>query len=297
MNILVVGETRFFGIHMVRELLKKGHKVTIATRGNAKDDFGDKVQRLVLERTDVCSMQDTLKNLYFDVVIDKIGYCSNDIKNIIKVIDCDRYIYMSTTSVYDPKHIDIKEEEFDGINKKLVWCNRDDFSYDEIKRQAECALCQEYNEKNWIAVRYPFVIGKDDYTERMLFYIENTIKAVPMNIDNLDYQMGYIRSDEAGRFIAFLADLDFCGAINGSSHGTISLKEIIEYVEQKTGKKAIITKTGIEAPYNGETEYSINVNKAEKLGFHFSDLNDWIYDLIDYYIELVQKTNGSKKEK
>lgn len=293
MKVLVVGGTRFFGIHMVKELLKNGHEVTIATRGNAKDEFGHKVQRLVLERTDACSMQEVLKNLHFDVIIDKIGYCSNDIKNIMEVTDCDRYIYMSTTSVYDSKHMDTREEEFDGINKKLVWCNRSDFPYDEIKRQAECALWQEYSGKNWIAVRYPFVIGKDDYTKRMLFYIENTIKGVPMNIDNLDYQMGYIRSDEAGKFMAFLVDVDFTGAVNGSSHGTISLKKIIEYVEKKTGKKAIIDQTGIEAPYNGEPEYSINVSLAEKLGFHFSELNDWIYELIDYYIELVEKTKGS----
>mgnify|MGYP002321514553 FL=1 len=66
MKILVVGGTRFFGIHMVEELLKNGHEVTIATRGNAKDDFGHKVQRLVLERTDASSMQEGLQNLHFD---------------------------------------------------------------------------------------------------------------------------------------------------------------------------------------------------------------------------------------
>ena len=38
MKILVIGGTRFFGIHMVRELLAQGHAVTIATRGNVKDE-------------------------------------------------------------------------------------------------------------------------------------------------------------------------------------------------------------------------------------------------------------------
>lgn len=42
------------------------------------------------------------------------------------------------------------------------------------------------------------------------------MKSIPMNIDNLDYQMGYIRSDEAGKFIAFLVDIDVNGAVNGS---------------------------------------------------------------------------------
>ena len=33
MNILFIGGTRFFGVHAVRELLRRGHQVTIATRG------------------------------------------------------------------------------------------------------------------------------------------------------------------------------------------------------------------------------------------------------------------------
>ena len=33
MNILVIGGTRFFGIHMVNKLLEQGHDITIATRG------------------------------------------------------------------------------------------------------------------------------------------------------------------------------------------------------------------------------------------------------------------------
>ncbi|MGH4123418.1 MAG: NAD-dependent epimerase/dehydratase family protein [Clostridium sp.] len=34
MNILVLGGTRFFGVHLVDNLLKNGHQVTIANRGN-----------------------------------------------------------------------------------------------------------------------------------------------------------------------------------------------------------------------------------------------------------------------
>ena len=52
MKILVLGGTRFFGIHMVNDLIEKGHDVTIATRGNTPDDFGDSVSRIRFERTD-----------------------------------------------------------------------------------------------------------------------------------------------------------------------------------------------------------------------------------------------------
>lgn len=288
MKILVLGGTRFFGIPMVEELIQQGHEVTIATRQTTKDNLGDAVQRIQIERTDPIQMEQAFKGKHFDVVYDKIAYCSNDIKNIMDVIDCDKYIYMSSTAVYEPKKMDTKEENFDAMGKELIWCNRVDFPYDEIKRQAECALWQKYDDRNWIAVRYPFVIGKDDYTKRMLFYVEHTMKSIPMKVDNLDIQMGYIRSDEAGKFMAFLADKNVQGAINGSSKGTISLREIIDYVERKTGSKAVFLDTGDEAPYNGETEYSINTDKAETLGFQFTNLKDWIYDLIDYYIKLVE---------
>lgn len=88
-------------------------------------------------------------------------------------------------------------------------------------------------------------------------------------------------------FMAFLADKDIRGAINGSSKGTISIREIIEYVEKRTGAKAVIDKAGENAPYNGEPEYSINTEKAEALGVRFSVLQDWIYGLLDHYISLV----------
>ena len=287
MNILVIGGTRFFGIHMVNELLTKGHDITIATRGNAIDEYGNRVRRIVIERTSEASMKKALSGMRYDVVIDKIAYCSNDIKYVMEAVDCDKYILMSSTAVYEPKHMNIVESDFDGSSRELIWCDRKDFSYTELKRQAECALWQKYSDRNWIAVRYPFVIGKDDYTKRLLYYVEHTMKSIPMNIDHLDYQMGYIRSEEAGKFIAFLVDKDIRGAVNGSSKGTISIREIIEYVEKKTGIKAVTDKTGENAPYNGEPEYSINTEKAESLGFRFSTLQDWIYELLDYYIDSV----------
>ena len=287
MRILVISGTRYFGIHMVNKLLEQGHKVTIATRGKTPDLYGNKVERITIQRTNEESMREALQGKHFDVVIDKIAYCSNDIRYVMDYVDCDKYIYMSSTSVYNPKHINTVESDFDGYSKDFVWCGRKEFPYEEIKRQAEYALWQKYLDKNWIAVRYPFAIGKDDYTKRLLFYVEHVIKSEPMYIDNIDYQMSYIRSDEAGDFIAYLVDKGVNGAINGSASGTISIREVIGYVEEKTGKCAVLSVNGEEAPYNGEPEYSINTDKAEKMGYHFSNLKDWIYELLDYYIEQV----------
>ncbi|MDD3224540.1 MAG: hypothetical protein PHX70_07535 [Clostridium sp.] len=192
---------------------------------------------------------------------------------------------VSSTSVYD-LHMNTKEEDYNPYNKELVWCNRDDFSYNEVKRLAECALVRKFSCQSSVSVRFPFVIGKDDYTNRLLFYVEHIVKQIPMFIDNVDEQLGFISSEDAGRFLAFLAENNYSGSINGSSNGTISLNEIISYVENKTNSRAVIGLNGDTAPLNGAGSYSINTDSAKKLGFEFSNLKDWIYDLIDYYIEL-----------
>ena len=287
MEILVVGGTKYFGIPMVQKLIEQGHKITIATRQKMQDCFGEHVERIKIERTDLESLKNAFSGRIFDVVIDKLAYCSNDIKYIMEAVCFDKYIHMSSTAIYQPKVVDTREELFDGLNKKLVWCNRSDFSYDEIKRQAECALWQEYRDRNWIAVRYPFVTSKGDYTKRLLFYIEHAIKGIPMNIDNVDSRMSLIHAREAGEFLAYLVEKDFKGAINGCSDNTVSIREILNYVETKTGKKSIIHSLGDTAPYNGEPDHCINTDKAKKLGYQFSNLNDWLWDLVDYYIDIA----------
>ena len=287
MNILVIGGTRFFGVHMVNELLEMGYQVTIGTRGVTPDPFSDKVSRIKLDHTNPDSMKNALKGLHFDVVIDKVAYCSNDVKYVMEAVNCDRYIYMSSTAIYELDHKDVREDEFDGLSGELVWCNRPDYSYSEVKRQAEYALWQKYGDRQWIAVRYPYVVGEDDYTKRLYFYVENAIKGNPMYIDNVDSQMSFIKSDEAGKYMAYLVDKDFTGPINGCSYGTISIREILEYVEKKTGKQAVIADTGEVAPYNGTKSHSVNVDKAAGLGYEFSNIKEWMYELIDRYIEIV----------
>ena len=85
--------------------------------------------------------------------------------------------------------------------------------------------------------------------------------------------------------MALLAEQDTTGAINGCSHGPSPAREILDYVEKKTDTRSVISEQGEEAPYNGVMDYSINTEKAEVLGFRFSHIKDWIYDLLDYYIE------------
>lgn len=284
MNILIIGGTRFIGVHLVENLLSNHHKVTIATRGQAADKFGNRVNRIIFERTIESSIKEKLSSLSFDMIFDSLAYCSNDVRILLNNVSCERYIFISSTAVYR-KHMNIKEEEFNPYVGALIWCNRQDYPYDETKRQAERASVQAFPQKNIVAARFPFVIGNDDYTNRLYFYVEHIMKQKPMFIDNYEEQLAFIRADEAGEFLAFLAQNKFTGAINGASVGTISIRQIADYVYDQTGKVLIVNNSGDEAPYNGENKHSINTDKANHLGYHFSSLNNWIFDLLDTYID------------
>ncbi len=272
------------GKHLVKNLLMDGHNITIANRGRSKDEFGNKVSRILFERTDERSIKEALSSQQFDLIFDSLAYCSNDIKILLDHVSCDRYVTISTTAVYR-KHIDTKECEFNPLAEKVIWCSRSEFPYDESKRQAERALAQAYPSVSSVAVRFPFVIGEDDYTNRLYFYVEHIMAQKPMYVDNFKNQMAFVRSDEAGKFLSLFAQNEFQGTINGASSGTVSIQDIAEYIKMKTGKEAILSQDGETAPYNGEKEYSINTDKANELGFYFTPLHQWIFDLLDYCID------------
>ena len=292
MNILVLGGTRFMGRHLVEALLADGHDVTIANRGLTGDNFGDRVARICVERTDPISIQNQIPKVVYDVVYDSIAYCSNDIKYLLDHVRCKRYIQISTISVYDSLHLDTKEEEFDPSTKELVYCNREDFLYDEIKRQAECAIVQDYGTIPAVRVRFTFVIGPDDYTKRLRFYVEHIMKQIPMFIDNLDSSLSFVRSSEAGGFLAHLAKSTFTGAINASNEQTISIAEIASYVEMKSKKSLLLSEQGDVAPYNRATAFSINCDKSKIIGYTFTPLNTWIYELLDEFIQDFSPTSS-----
>lgn len=295
MKILVVGGTRFFGIPMVNNLLFNKHEVTIATRGLAKDPFGNRVKRITFDRRDAQSVKDALGNMHFDVVIDKIAYSSNDVRRLLDVVSFDRYIMMSSTAVYEPLHMNVVESDFDAHNVSLQWLEREDAPYGVAKQQAEAALCNEYDAITWTAVRYPVVLGIDDYTKRLDFYVEHVAKQTPMYIDNLDEPMSFIESRDAGAFLARLVECDIEGPVNGAGLGTISLRTILSYIEKALGKKAVLSKLGEAAPYNGIPAFSVNTELAKQHGYEFEDVNHWIFHLLDKLL-LPMRLPGSKKK-
>jgi hypothetical protein len=229
-----------------------------------------------------------LRGKEFDVTADNIAYASNDVKWLLDVLNTGRYVQASTCSVYMPNfRLDMKESDVDTAAYPLKWCTRHDFAYDEAKRQAEAALFRAYPHVPSAAVRLPYIFGKDDYTKRLLFYVEQIARGKAINIDNLDERLSFIDSRDAGWFMAHMVESSALGVFNANSVGTVSIREVIEYTEKQTARAAVLDENADAAPLNGCPSFSMDLNRAEKTGYGFMKIEDWLYPLIDYWTKEI----------
>ncbi|MDD4096227.1 MAG: NAD-dependent epimerase/dehydratase family protein [Oscillospiraceae bacterium] len=281
MNILVIGGTRYFGKHLVRNLLGQGHEVTIATRGMTPDVFGSEVKRIRFDRTDRESVKEELSDREFDVAYDNINYSPYDTESILDCIHTQRYIFTSSSAVYSGGR-NLKEEDFDPYHYLIRMGRRTDFGYGEGKRLCESVLFQNYKIEA-CAVRFPIVIGKDDYTRRLYSYVEHIARGEKMNVDNGEARFSMIESTKAGAFLAFLADRKETGPINAAAKGHKSVAEIIKMSEEILNKPAIVGSNGIPAEFNGYPHNTLSTEKAEAMSFEFGELEPTIRELLMTY--------------
>jgi nucleoside-diphosphate-sugar epimerase len=290
-NILVLGGTQFFGKRLVERLLHDGNKVTIATRGKTPDSFEDRVERLIIDREDRDSLEMAFQGKSWDIVYDQSCFSPLEAKNAAEALKGKviRYIFTSSMAVYDfgENHT---EENYDPYNFEYVFKTRREYpgyaGYQEAKRASEAYLFRN-TEFDVVAVRFPIVIGEDDYTNRLKFHVERISNQEPIGILHPKARYSFIRSDEAAWFLDKIGRSSFTGPINPGSRGDISLEELAGKIEIITGVKAkfepSLTKENA-SPYGMDGSWSINTNKAQQLGFQFSNLGETLETLIHFYL-------------
>ncbi|MBP0726919.1 NAD-dependent epimerase/dehydratase family protein [Bacillus sp. RG28] len=291
-KVLVLGGTRFFGKRLVEQLINANYDVTIATRGLTKDDFGEKVKRIVFNRDNPNSMEQ-LAQQSWDVVYDNICYSPNEAKEIVNVLKgkVGRFVFTSTLAVYEECK-NVIEDRFNPYTYPIQYGNREDYTYAEGKKLAEAILFQQADFPV-VAVRFPVVIGENDYTERLLFHVKKIWNHQELVIKNLENEMTFITEEEAGEFLNWLSTNDVTGPINACSNDVITFNELIQICEEELGIKANIVDQGEkenQSPYDTYSHTYLSNQLAKDLGFKFSNVKDEIKKLIhSYQKNLVKK--------
>lgn len=281
----MLGGTRFFGRKLVELLIADGHDVTIVTRGQLANPFGDTVKHLTVDRRNTEAFAKAVEGNNYDIVYDNICYSPNEAKAFCDIFNgkIGKLVFTSTLATYEADGKAKLETDFDPYTYSIQMGDTEDFTYSEGKRQAE-AVFFKYATFPVVAVRFPIVLGLDDYTQRLDFHVKHVANEEPIGFLNMDAEMSFILAEEAGQFLKWAGLTDVEGPFNATAQGTISLKDLMVLVEKATGKKAKISLVGndkIRSPYAVPVSWYMTTEKAEQAGFVFSKLNNWLPGLID----------------
>lgn len=108
MELLVLGGTRFSGLHLVRQAVASGHSVTVLHRGSHADGLPGSVRRIVGDRDP--RLGDGLERVQrlveagqrWDAVVDMCGFVPRVVDAACGVLRAaaGRYLFVSSVSVY-----------------------------------------------------------------------------------------------------------------------------------------------------------------------------------------------------
>lgn len=275
------------GRQLVSNLIDHGHSVTIATRGKAQDNFGNSVQRLVVDRGDPSRLLSAIGDSEYDIVFDQICYAPNDAFVAVEVFKnrVQNYVFTSSMAVNRDSNEAWVEEGFDPYRYPVRRGNRSDFDYAEGKRLAE-AVFYQHATFDVAAVRFPVVLGLDDYSKRVEFHIERIQKGIPIGFPNLQAKTSLINDRESGNFLHWVAENRWVGPINACSEGVITWRDFFSVLEEHLERTAIIvTQAGEDdvSPYSESASRYMDTRKAKEAGYTFETLEDWLPNMMKGY--------------
>ncbi|HEY0800268.1 MAG TPA: NAD-dependent epimerase/dehydratase family protein, partial [Steroidobacteraceae bacterium] len=99
LRILVLGGTKFLGVHVTQLALQRGHTVTLFNRGKTNADLFPELEHLKGDRD---AQLDALKGRKWDAVIDDSGYVPRHVRLSAELLapNVQSYLFVSTISVY-----------------------------------------------------------------------------------------------------------------------------------------------------------------------------------------------------
>ncbi len=186
MKALVLGGTRFIGRRLVEALLKRGHRVTILTRGRRLDPWGSRVSRLVGDRRSPKDLARAAPGGK-DAVFDMLSYRAEDASLAVDAFSgrTAHFVQISTCSVYwctGDFPCPVFEEEFERFGEFDENPGSIEYAYGYGKRRAEEVLFEAHRSTGFpvTTIRMPIVAGEADPSGRYLAYLRRIEDGQPL---------------------------------------------------------------------------------------------------------------------
>jgi 2'-hydroxyisoflavone reductase len=169
MSLLVLGGTRFLGLHMTEVALARGHRVTFFNRGRTNTDRFPGVPRITGDRNGDLG---GLAGRSFDAVIDNSGYVPRQVRLAAQMLRASvpHYLFISTLSVY--ASFASPNDEGSPLGKLADETTEkvDGETYGPLKALCESAAREVYGAGNVTVLRPGLIVGPDDNTDRFTYW-------------------------------------------------------------------------------------------------------------------------------
>lgn len=218
LNVLILGGTKYVGLKYFNILKANNFNIYVASRNNnSSQNF------IQIDRKNSFDLENIFKRIEFDVVVDFINYSSSDCAVLLNSLALQkkppRLILISTTYVYESplsiqRHSLFREINFDPFNHNIKSIDSHKISYAEGKKDMESYAVTNYYFDKLSILRFPIILGPNDYTKRTIFYsnlISNRLSINPKSIFN---EGNYIFSHEAAEAIKNITIDNLSGIFN-----------------------------------------------------------------------------------
>ena len=278
MKVLIIGGNRFVGLRVAQALdAKAGVELHLVNRTGQVPTL----KNANVFKADRRNLNHSHLDREYDVIIDFAAFDERDANSSLGYFrQVGRYLYISTMSVY-PESASLAESEFDSQLFDIS-APPPTHDYQSGKRWCEATFTQKAPFP-LVSVRFPLILGPDDYTRRLEFHVERIEAGRPIHIPNLDARISMIHAEDAAKFLLWSMTQTFTGPLNVASAQPLALRNLIQRIERTTGKKAILINQPspqASSPYGPDQDWFMDTKKMEKLGFKTRPIESWIDDLI-----------------
>ena len=237
-KILIMGGNQFVGKEIVKKFLEKDYTIYILNRGMRKNI--EEVIFFKVDRDNFIEMENILKNIDVDIIIDVSAYTEEQVDILHKVMKnrFKQYILISSASVYNNiESTPANEESQTGEN--LIWGDYAKNKYLAEKKTIENSKI--YNFKYTI-FRPFYIYGVGNNLDRENYFFSRIKYNLPIYIPSKNNitQFGYVE-DLALAIESSIGNSDFYNQIfNISGDEYVTMSEFSEICGKVMNKKAII---------------------------------------------------------
>jgi len=168
LRILILGGTRFIGVHMTQLAMARGHTVTLFNRGKTHADLFPDIEHLHGDRD---NQLDALRGRKWDAVIDTSGYVPRHVRLSAQLLapNVHQYLFISSISVYASLAEPATEDSPVGTLRDETVEDIGNGNYGPLKALCEKAALAAMPGRTTV-FRPGLIVGPDDNSDRFTYW-------------------------------------------------------------------------------------------------------------------------------